>query len=104
MVHGTTAPPIVHQIAVASRAAGGRALVVGGWVRDLARGRPSKDADLEIFGIAEDRLAAMLAPFGRVEPVGNSFPVYKVVAEGDGMQLDVALPRRESKRGRGHKG
>ena len=40
----------------------------------------------------------MLARFGRVEPVGQSFPVYKVGA------IDVALPRRESKTGRGHKG
>ncbi|HEY1303517.1 MAG TPA: HD domain-containing protein [Vicinamibacterales bacterium] len=104
MVHGTTAPPIVHEIALAVRAGGGRALVVGGWVRDLLRGRPSKDADLEIFGIVEDRLPAMLAPFGRVEPVGHSFPVYKVVSARDGAQLDVALPRRESKRGRGHRG
>ena len=35
---------------------------------------------------------------GRVEPVGQAFPVYKL---GD---IDVALPRRESKTGRGHKG
>ena len=38
----------------------------------------------------------LLAPFGRVEPVGRSFPVYKVAG------VDVALPRRESKSGRGH--
>jgi tRNA nucleotidyltransferase (CCA-adding enzyme) len=59
---------------------------------------------MEIFGIAEDRLAGLLASFGGVEPVGNSFPVYKVVSGDDGSQLDVALPRRESKSGRGHKG
>ena len=86
------------------RSAGGRALVVGGWVRDALRQHPSKDADLEIFGVAEDRLPSLLAPFGRVEPVGNSFPVYKVVNGADGSQIDVALPRRESKSGRGHKG
>jgi len=100
----STAPPIVHNIAQAAQAAGGRALVVGGWVRDLLRGHPSKDADVEIFGIAADRLPSLLAPFGRVEPVGQSFPVYKVVNADDGGQIDVALPRRESKSGRGHKG
>ena len=85
-------------IAHSVRASGGRALIVGGWVRDRLRGHPSKDIDLEVFGIPQEQLAALLSSFGRVEPVGQSFPVYKV---GD---LDVALPRRESKSGRGHKG
>jgi tRNA nucleotidyltransferase (CCA-adding enzyme) len=91
-------------IAAAVREAGGRALVVGGWVRDRLRRHPSKDLDLEVFGIAQDRLPGLLAPFGRVEAVGQSFPVYKVVAPGAGGDIDVALPRRESKKGRGHKG
>jgi tRNA nucleotidyltransferase (CCA-adding enzyme) len=105
-------------IAEAVRDAGGRALVVGGWVRDRlrhstsgrperveGRGMPSKDIDLEVFGIPQDRLAPLLARFGRVEAVGQSFPVYKVVTGGPGGEaLDVALPRRESKKGRGHKG
>jgi tRNA nucleotidyltransferase (CCA-adding enzyme) len=99
-----SAPPIIEQIALAARSARGRALIVGGWVRDLLLGHPSKDADVEIFGIAEDRLPSLLAPFGRVEPVGQSFPVYKVVSGDEGSQIDVALPRRESKSGRGHKG
>jgi tRNA nucleotidyltransferase (CCA-adding enzyme) len=89
---------LAHAIAQGVREAGGRALVVGGWVRDRLRGRPSKDIDLEVFGVAQDRLPALLAVFGRVEAVGQSFPVYKVAG------LDVALPRRESKSGRGHKG
>jgi tRNA nucleotidyltransferase (CCA-adding enzyme) len=100
----SAAPPVVHKIALATRSAGGRALVVGGWIRDRLRGHSSKDADVEIFGIAQERLPSLLAPFGRVEPVGQSFPVYKVVSADDGSQIDVALPRRESKRGRGHKG
>ena len=100
----SAAPPVVHEIALAARSAGGRALVVGGWVRDRLLGHPSKDADVEIFGIAQDRLPSLLAAFGRVERVGQSFPVYKVVSPDDGSQIDVALPRRESKSGRGHKG
>jgi tRNA nucleotidyltransferase (CCA-adding enzyme) len=98
-------PPLAIEIAEAARHAGGRALIVGGWVRDLLRGHPSKDVDIEVFGIPQDRLLALLAPLGRVEPVGQSFPVYKVVRPGAGQgDIDVALPRRESKRGRGHKG
>ena len=85
-------------IARAVRDRGGRALVVGGWVRDRLLGRESKDLDLEVFGVPQEALTELLAPFGRVEAVGQSFPVYKV---GD---IDVALPRRESKTGRGHKG
>ena len=94
---------LARDIATAVREAGGRALIVGGWVRDRLRGRPSKDIDLEVFGVPQDRLAALLAPFGRVEAVGQSFPVYKVVRPGTDA-IDVALPRRESKKGRGHKG
>jgi tRNA nucleotidyltransferase (CCA-adding enzyme) len=80
------------------RTEGGRALVVGGFVRDQLLGRPSNELDMEVFGIAEERLRALLAQFGRVEAVGQQFPVYKLGA------IDVALPRRESKSGRGHKG
>ncbi len=85
-------------IADAIRREGGRALVVGGFVRDRLLGHASKDLDLEVYGVPEEGLAGVLARFGRVEPVGQSFPVYKVGA------IDVALPRRESKTGRGHKG
>jgi len=89
-------------IAATVRDAGGRALIVGGWVRDQLRGHASKDLDLEIFGLPQEQLPELLMRFGRVEPVGQSFPVYKVARPGEG-DIDVALPRRESKRGRGHK-
>jgi tRNA nucleotidyltransferase (CCA-adding enzyme) len=89
----------VTSIATAVRAAGGRALIVGGWVRDQLLGLPeSADVDLEVFGVAADRLRALLESFGRVEAVGESFQVYKI---GD---VDVSLPRRDSKAGRGHRG
>jgi tRNA nucleotidyltransferase (CCA-adding enzyme) len=84
--------------------AGGRAFVVGGWVRDRLRGEDSKDIDIEVFGIAAAELPGLLAALGRVEPAGQSFPVFKVARPGSGEPaIDVALPRRESKRGRGHK-
>ena len=77
---------------------GGRALVVGGFVRDRLLGLASKDLDVEVFGIAEQELRALLERIGPVEVVGQAFAVYKLGA------IDVALPRRESKTGRGHKG
>jgi tRNA nucleotidyltransferase (CCA-adding enzyme) len=82
----------------AVHARGGRALVVGGWVRDRLLGRDSKDLDMEVFGITAADLPRVLEPFGRVEPIGQSFPVYKIGS------IDIGLPRRESKSGRGHKG
>lgn len=88
----------VSEIARAVRARSGRALVVGGWVRDRVLGIDSKDIDIEVFGIPAAELPAFLAPFGRVEPIGQSFPVYKIGT------IDIGLPRRESKAGRGHKG
>ena len=92
----------VSEIARAVRERGGRALVVGGWVRDrLLRLRVeplhSKDLDIEVFGVPAADLPSLLAPFGRVEPIGQSFPVYKIGT------IDIGLPRRESKAGRGHK-
>lgn len=94
----STTPELAGQIAAAVAAAGGRALIVGGWVRDELLNRPPKDLDLEVFGVGADDLCALLQAFGRVDTVGESFTVYKV---GD---VDVSLPRRESKVGRGHKG
>ena len=88
-------------IAVAVRNAGGRALFVGGWVRDRLMepgNNVSKDLDIEVFGVPADRLKALLESLGRVETVGESFQVFKA---GD---VDVSLPRRESKSGRGHRG
>jgi tRNA nucleotidyltransferase (CCA-adding enzyme) len=96
-------PQSVRTIASSVREAGGRALIVGGWVRDRLLKRLSKDIDIEVFGITADRLPLVLEQAGRIEPVGQAFPVYKVLTD-DGSDIDVALPRRESKHGRGHKG
>jgi tRNA nucleotidyltransferase (CCA-adding enzyme) len=94
----TESLPRARDIALAVRDAGGRALFVGGWVRDRLMGRGSKDIDIEVFGLPVDRLKALLESLGRVESVGESFQVFKA---GD---IDVSLPRRESKAGRGHRG
>ena len=99
--NGCVSQDLVEQardIARVLRERGGRALVVGGFVRDRLLGRASADLDIEVFGIAPDRLRELLETLGRVEAVGQQFAVYKMG------QIDVALPRRESKTGRGHKG
>ena len=84
-------------IAERVRTAGGRALIVGGWVRDQLLGRPNKDVDIEVFGLPAERVKALLDEIGPVNTVGESFTVYKVA------DVDVSLPRTESRIGRGHK-
>lgn len=91
-------PKQVLNLAEAVRSEGGRALLVGGCVRDELMGRQPKDWDVEIYGIAPARLRELLDSFGEVNVVGEAFTVYKL-----GAHLDVSLPRRERKTGRGHR-
>jgi tRNA nucleotidyltransferase (CCA-adding enzyme) len=92
---------LVDVIAMAARLRGGRALLVGGYVRDSIMGRESKDVDIEVFGVAPDALKEMLEQVSggsRRIASAPSFGVYKI---GD---VDVSIPRRDSKQRAGHKG
>jgi tRNA nucleotidyltransferase (CCA-adding enzyme) len=92
--------PLVLAICKSVRDAGGRAYLVGGLVRDRLMGStdPARDFDLEVYGLDGAALRTLLEKFGRVNAVGEAFTVYKV---GD---IDVSIPRRDSKTGKGHKG
>lgn len=79
---------------------GGRALLVGGAVRDLLRGEPAKDVDLEVYGLDLEALERALGELGEVIAVGRAFGVLKV----KGIDADISIPRRDSKTGRGHRG
>ncbi|MCA1614129.1 MAG: HD domain-containing protein, partial [Acidobacteria bacterium] len=92
-------PKRIAALARAVAAEGGRALLVGGCVRDALMGRRPQDWDVEVYGVEPSRLRALLERFGRVDAVGEAFTVYKL-----GPDLDVSLPRRERKQGRGHRG
>lgn len=92
-------PEKVLKIARAVSHAGGRALLVGGCVRDRLMGEAPKDWDLEIYGVESSRLRELLSQFGTVNVVGEAFAVYKL-----GPDLDVSVPRRERKTGKGHRG
>jgi len=83
-------------------AAGARAYLVGGCVRDHLLGRPVKDWDVEVFGLPADRLEELLRGHGRVHTVGRAFGVLKLTAGA--IDVDVSLPRRDSKVGPGHRG
>ncbi|HSK64819.1 MAG TPA: HD domain-containing protein [Pyrinomonadaceae bacterium] len=91
-------PQIIVDLSIAVREAGGRALLVGGCVRDALMGVTPKDWDLEVYGVAPERLREILDRHGPVNVVGEAFTVYKM-----GSDLDVTLPRRERKSGRGHR-
>jgi tRNA nucleotidyltransferase (CCA-adding enzyme) len=58
--------------------AGGRALLVGGWVRDQLRGQASVDYDIEVYALEPAKLKALLESLGQVNAVGEAFTVYKV--------------------------
>lgn len=89
---------MVVDIARAIKEAGGRALVVGGYVRDHILNRQSNDVDIEVYKLPIDNLELILKQFGDVHAVGKSFGVLKL----DGM--DISVPRRDSKIGKGHTG
>src|SRR5438270_1650501 len=116
----------VLRLCEAVRKAGGRAMLVGGSVRDQLLGIESKDFDVEVYQLEPAPLRAVLEQIGRVNTVGDHFSVYKLSfdrpararigsannAEGlsgeaaprERFEIDVSLPRRESKSGRGHRG
>ncbi len=108
----------VLELCRAVRAQDGRALLVGGWVRDQLRGelhqQSAVDYDLEVYRLEPAKLKSLLAARGPVNAVGESFTVYKLklnseIAETESAirhppsAIDVSLPRRESKTGRGHR-
>ncbi len=82
---------------------GGRALLVGGSVRDHILGKVAKDFDLEIYGLASQRVESITHKMGKVSDTGKSFGILKIFLD-DGIDIDVSLPRVDSKNGDGHKG
>jgi len=91
-------PGHIISLAQSIRDHGGRALLVGGCVRDELMGHQPKDWDVEVYGIDPVQLRSLLDQFGEVNVVGEAFTVYKL-----GQHLDVSIPRRERKSGRGHR-
>jgi len=100
----------VLDIAKAAKAVGGRAMLVGGCVRDELMGIAAKDWDIEVYGVEAVKLRSLLEDYlGTIKAdrsvrsplniVGEAFAVYKI-----GNDLDVSIPRRERKTERGHRG
>lgn len=95
----------VRQVLAAIVSASGRPMLAGGCVRDavISPGIQPKDIDIEVYGLADPgMLTEALSAAGRVMEAGKAFGVLKVRA-GDA-EIDVSLPRRDSKTGAGHRG
>lgn len=95
----TRLPEKLMELASRIKANGGRAMLVGGCVRDELMGISHKDWDVEVYGIESAKLREILDSVGDVNVVGEAFAVYKI-----GDDLDVSIPRRERKVSGGHRG
>jgi len=93
------------QFCKAVRGAGGRALVVGGAVRDYLQGDfAPKDIDIEVYNLTLAQVNALVEAHadGKVNAVGLSFGVLK--CDMGGLDIDISLPRLDNKVAGGHKG
>lgn len=90
---------IAYTLAEAVRDCGGCAYFVGGYVRDRLLGIDNKDIDIEVHGISPAQLEAILHRLGEPTAFGESFGVFGL----KGCGIDIAMPRKETLRGQGHR-
>ena len=90
---------MARRIAEAVAEKGGRAYYVGGYVRDSLLHMENKDIDMEVHGLSPAELARILDGLGQRITVGESFGVFGL----KGWALDIAMPRKETARGLGHR-
>ena len=76
--------------------------VVGGSIRDKLLGLSSKDMDIEVYGGSTQDIVDSLSRLGKVDEVGKAFGVLKIRLGDE--DLDISLPRKDSKVGDGHRG
>jgi poly(A) polymerase len=80
--------------------------LVGGYIRDYLLGVPSKDFDFVVTGMEKKKLENFLKKYGEVADVDSrAFGVFKFKPKnysGDTL-IDIALSRKESQIGPGHK-
>ena len=91
---------VLHELCKLLRDAGGKTYLVGGSVRDHFLRRPLTELDLEVFGLAPERMREVIGSRFPLDLVGRAFGILKL----RGLAIDVGLPRRESKIGLGHRG
>jgi len=81
----------IRGIALRAKALGGRAMLVGGCVRDALTGRESADIDCEVYGLAPQALRSLAAAFGEVDESGARYGIFSLKGAG----IDLAVPRLE---------
>lgn len=95
-------PKIVQTVVAAITAAGGRALLVGGAVVDMIQNREVKDWDVEVYGLDMPEIENALQSYDP-NRAGAKFGVLKLNSKKvDGLDIDVSVPRRDNKVGKGH--
>ena len=87
------------EIALAVKQKGGTVYYVGGYVRDMLLGIDNKDIDIEVHGITLGELTEILDGFGQRLSMGESFGIFGL----KGYTIDIAMPRKEKLRGKGHR-
>ena len=95
-------PKIVIELCETLKKHDAQAYVVGGFVRDSILNISSKDIDIEVYNIDYKKLKNISQKFGLVNEVGKSFFVLKLMIKD--LEIDISLPRTETKIGTGHKG
>ncbi len=94
-------PSVLKAIAGSLQQKDAKAIVVGGAVRDHFLELPSKDYDIEVYGLKRIKeLENILSAYGSVNFVGRSFGVLKLHYEGE--EYDFSFPRTEVNTGKGH--
>lgn len=95
-------PQSILTFAEAIRSYNGRALLVGGCVRDMLLEIEPKDFDVEVYGIEPVKLRSIAELLGEVIDAGAVFGILKLrTVDGE---IDIGIPRRDSKIASGHKG
>lgn len=92
--HSLDLPPLARAFAQRVRDAGGRAVLVGGYVRDLYLGHAPGDLDFEVFGLAPAELERLTRALSPANTVGKDFGIIKMG------ELDISLPRADREAGR----
>jgi tRNA nucleotidyltransferase/poly(A) polymerase len=72
-------------------------LIYGGFVRDAVWGHTASEADIQVFGVAPQRIEEILHAIfpDQVRRAGKQYQVLKVELDRDHV-LDVSVPRRET--------
>ena len=89
---------ILLKISTILKAKDAEVFLVGGCVRDALIGIKPKDIDIEVYGIEAKTIEALLSDNFKVEAVGKNFGVFIL----KGHNIDIGIPRRESKIGAKH--